>query len=109
MLAMIHGAMFHVAAVEHVSGKEDVREESNIPIFPRLQVGGPTPQHIDPHAPPGMRFLFTAPPGGPAAGQTGVGFRDFFQSCDIDYENRRERKGGRGLAGRVLIQVSGPP
>ncbi len=34
MLAMAHGALFHVAAVEHFAGREDLREEQGPPPSP---------------------------------------------------------------------------
>lgn len=89
MLAMAHGALFHVAAAEHFAGRDDLREHQAPPPFPGYPVGGPRPTNIDAHAPLGMRFPLTAPPGGgPALREAGIGFRDRFQIIYIDHANR---------------------
>jgi hypothetical protein len=89
MLAMAHGALFHVAAVEHFYGRDDLSEYQLPPASPGYPVGGPRPKDIDAHAPLGMRFPLTTPPGGGAVGRlAGVGFRDRFQILYIDYANR---------------------
>lgn len=89
MLAMAHGALFHVSAAEHFAGRDDLREHQGPPPFPGYPVRGPLPKHIDAHAPLGMRFPLTTPPaGGPARREAGIGFRDRFQILYIDYANR---------------------
>jgi hypothetical protein len=89
MLAMTHGAMFYVAAVEHFAGREDLREHLSPPSFPGYPVGGPRPMHIDAKSSLGMRFPLTTPPGGgPPAREPGIGFRSYFQALHIDYNNR---------------------
>jgi hypothetical protein len=89
MLAMAHGAFFHVAAVEHFYGRDDLREYEVPPAFPGYPVGGPRPKDIDAHAPLGMRFPLTTPPGGGDVGRlAGVGFRDRFHVLHINYANR---------------------
>jgi hypothetical protein len=62
MLAMAHGALFHVAAVEHFKDRDDLSEYQVPPPFPGYPVGGPRPKNIDAHAPLGMRFPLTTPP-----------------------------------------------
>jgi hypothetical protein len=90
MLAMAHGALFHVAAAEHFADREDLREHQGPPPFPGYPVGGPLPKDIDAHAPLGMRFPVTTPPsGGPIRRESGIGFRDRFQILYIDHANRR--------------------
>lgn len=91
MLAWAHGAMFHVAAVEHFD-RHDYRDEVlGPPSLPGYPVGGPRPHNIDATAPLGMRFPITNPPsGGPPARESGIGYRDLFQPMQIDYENRRQ-------------------
>ena len=89
MLAMTHGALFHVAAAEHFAGRDDLDEHLAPPAFPGYPVGGPRPSHIDAGAPVGMRFPLTKPPGGGPVGRAaGIGFRDYFQTFQMDYENR---------------------
>ena len=89
MLAMAHGVLFHIAAVEHFAGREDLREYQAPPPFPGYPVGGPRPTHIDAHAPLGMRFPLTMPPGGgQVRREAGIGFRDRFQILHIDHANR---------------------
>jgi hypothetical protein len=89
MLAMAHGALFHVAAVEHFAGREDLREYQAPPPFPGYPVGGPRPTHIDAHAPLGMRFPLTTPPGGGnVRREAGIGFRGRFQILYVDHANR---------------------
>lgn len=89
MIAMTHGAMFHVAAVEHFAGREDLPDFVAPPAFPGLPSNGPRPQNIDADAPLGMRFPLTAPPGGgPVAREAGIGFRTYFQSLQIDHGGR---------------------
>lgn len=81
MLAMAHGVLFHIAAVEHFAGREDLREYQTPPPFPGYPVGGPRPTHIDAHAPLGMRFPLTMPPGGgQVRREAGIGFRDASRS-----------------------------
>lgn len=89
MIAMTHGAMFHVAAAEHFAGRGDLHEHFGPPAFPGLPVGGPRPKDIDSAAPLGMRFPLTTPPGGgPLRREAGLGFRTYFQTLRIDYQNR---------------------
>ncbi|MFA6575821.1 MAG: hypothetical protein WCS84_10410 [Nocardioides sp.] len=89
MLAMAHAALFHVAAVEHFAGRDDLREHHVPPPFPGYPVGGPRPKNVDAHAPLGMRFPLTTPPGGgPAGREAGIGFRDRFQVLYVDHANR---------------------
>jgi hypothetical protein len=89
MLAMTHGAMFHVAADEHFADRNDLEEHLGPPAFPGFPVGGPRPRDIDASAPLGMRFPLTEPPGGgPLRRQAGLGFRTYFQTFHIDYHNR---------------------
>jgi hypothetical protein len=89
MLAMTHGAMFHVASVQHFAGRDGLRSDLRPPDFPGLPLGGPRPKHIDANAPLGMRFPITTPPGGgPAQRQMGVGYRTFFQQFSVDYDRR---------------------
>lgn len=89
MLAMTHGAMFHVAAAEHFAGRVDLDEHFAPPDFPGYPTGGPLPSNIDAGAPLGMRFPLTKPPGGGPVGRVaGIGFRDYFQNFQMDYENR---------------------
>ncbi len=89
MLAMAHRALFHVAAVEHFAGREDLREHQVPPRFPGYPVGGPRPKNIDAKSPLGMRFPLTTPPGGgPVMREAGIGFRSRFQIIDVDYANR---------------------
>lgn len=89
MLAMAHGALFHVAAVEHFTGRNDLHEDHAPPASPGYPVGGPRPSNIDAHAPLGMRFPLTTPPnGGRVTREAGVGFRDRFQVVHIDHAGR---------------------
>lgn len=89
MLAMAHGALFHVAAVEHFNGRDDLSEYEVPPAFPGYPVGGPRPKDIDAHAPLGMRFPLTTPPGGGDVGRLGgVGFRERFYVLHINYADR---------------------
>lgn len=89
MLAMTHGALFHVAAAEHFAGRVDLDERLAPPTFPGYPVGGPRPSNIDAGAPLGMRFPLTEPPGGGPVGRAaGIGFRDYFQTFHMDYESR---------------------
>lgn len=89
MLAMAHGALFHVAAVEHFADRDDLREDQVPPQFPGYPAGGPRPKNIDAHAPLGMRFPLTTPPGGgQVRREAGIGFCDRFQILDIDHANR---------------------
>lgn len=86
MLAMAHAALFHVAAVEHFAGREDLGEQHVPPPFPGYPVGGPRPKNIDADAPLGMRFPLTEPTGGgPARREAGIGFRDRFQVLYVDH------------------------
>lgn len=88
MLAMAHGVMFRVAAVEHFEGRDDLREHQSPPPSPGYPVGGPRPPNIDAHAPLGMRFPLTTPPGGgQLRREAGIGFRDRFQIIHIDHAN----------------------
>lgn len=90
MLAMAHGSLFHVAAVEHFAGRDNLREHQVPPPSPGYPVGGPRPENIDAHAPLGMRYPLTTPAGGgQVARKAGIGFRDRFQTLDIDHANRR--------------------
>lgn len=92
MLAMAHGALFHVAALEHFTGRHDLREDQTPPSSPGYPVGGPRPSDIDASAPLGMRFPLTTPPeGGRVRREAGIGFRDHFQVLHIDHVGR-----GRG-------------
>ncbi|GGN10692.1 hypothetical protein GCM10009721_43350 [Terrabacter tumescens] len=89
MLAMTHGAMFHVASVQHFEGRDELRTDLRPPDYPGLPSGGPRPVHIDATAPLGMRFPITTPPGGGLAErQAGIGYRTFFQPFSIDYDGR---------------------
>lgn len=89
MLAMAHGTIFHVAAVEHFADRDDLRDHHTPPPLPGYPVGGPRPKNIDAHAPLGLRFPLTTPPGGGKVGrEAGIGFRRFFQFLKIDYANR---------------------
>ncbi|MGY5884166.1 hypothetical protein [Modestobacter lacusdianchii] len=88
MLATAHGTLFHVAAVEHFKGHDDP-SELRMPTFPGYPVGGPRPKDIDAHAPLGMRFPLTTPPGGgQVRREAGIGFRDRFHTLHIDHANR---------------------
>ena len=90
MLAMAHGALFHVAAVEHFTGRDDLRKDQTPPASPGYPVGGPKPSDIDAHAPLGMRFPLTTPPGGgQVRREAGIGFRDHFQVLHIDHAGRQ--------------------
>lgn len=89
MLAMAHGALFHVAAVEHFADRDDLGDHHTPPPLPGYPVGGPRPTHIDAGAPLGLRFPLTSPPGGgKVMREAGIGFRRFFQFLNIDYANR---------------------
>lgn len=89
MLAMAHGALFHVAAAEHFAGREDLRDHQGAPPFPGYPMGKPLPKHIDADAPLGMRFPLTTPlQGGPPRREAGIGFRDRFQILYLDHANR---------------------
>lgn len=89
MLAMTHGALFHVAAADHFDGRADLPDHVAPPAFPGYLLGGPRPKHIDSGSPLGMRYLLTNPPGGQApARETGIGFRTYFQPIDVDHEGR---------------------
>lgn len=97
MLAWAHGAMFHVAAVEHFAERDKLRDGHAPPGSPGYPVGGPRPRDIDATAPLGMRFPITAPPGGgPPAREAGIGFRDCFVPIQIDYDHRSQ---GRVVSG----------
>ena len=90
MLAMAHGMMFRVAAVQHFADRDDLREHHVAPAAPGYPVGGPRPEHIDAKSPLGMRFVITLPPGGGLAKrETGIGFREYFQTFRIDYDGHR--------------------
>ncbi len=89
MIAMTHGAMFHVAAAEHFTGREDLPDFTGPPAFPGLPTTGPSPEDIDAEAPLGMRFPLTTPPGGgEPARAAGLGFRTYFQTFELDYDAR---------------------
>lgn len=89
MLAMTHGALFHAAAAEHFSGRDNLREYLRPPGYPGYPIGGPRPRNIDAESSLGMRFPLTTPPGGgPAARGAGIGFRTYFQTLHFDYANR---------------------
>lgn len=89
MIAMTHAAMFHVAAVEHFSGREDLPDYVEPPAFPGLPSTGPSPEDIEAEAPLGMRFPLTTPPGGgKPARVAGLGFRTYFQTIEVDYDAR---------------------
>ena len=91
MLAMAHGTLFHVAAVEHFTGRDDLRGDQTPPASPGYPVGGPRPSDIDAYAPLGMRFPLTTPPGGgPVRREAGVGFRNHFQVLHIDHAGRSQ-------------------
>lgn len=90
MLAMAHGTMFHVAAVQHFADRGDLRDHHAAPAAPGYPVGGPKPEHIDAQSPLGMRFVITLPPGGgPAQRETGIGFREYFQTLHVNYDGYR--------------------
>ncbi|MDJ0314577.1 hypothetical protein [Arthrobacter sp. H35-D1] len=79
MIAWTHGAIFHVAAAQHFTGRCDFPEHLNVPAHPGYPTGGPHPEHIAAKAPIGMRFPLTTPPGGGAALRpAGIAFRDMF-------------------------------
>ncbi len=87
MLAKAHALMFYVAALEHFDGRQDLPDHHTAPPFPGYQVGGPNPRNVDAHAPLGLRFPLTSPPGGgPLKRDAGIGFREYFQVLHIDYE-----------------------
>lgn len=91
MIATTHGAMFHVAAVEHFAGRDDLPDHIEQSAFPGLPGAGPKPEHIDADAPLGMRFPLTTPPGGgQPARKAGLGFRDYFQYLEVDYDGRMQ-------------------
>jgi len=96
MMAMAHGALFHVAAFEHFTDHEDPREHHRVPAHPGWPVGGPRPEHIDLHAPVGMRHPLTESACGPPARPMGIGFRDSFVPLEVNY---RERQRGRVVDG----------
>ena len=90
MLALAHGMMFRVAAVQHFAGRDDLRDHHVAPAAPNYPVNGPKPKHIDAASPLGMRFAITFPPGGgPVKRETGIGFREYFQTLHIDYNGYR--------------------
>ncbi|WP_344768319.1 hypothetical protein [Aeromicrobium panaciterrae] len=90
MLAVSHGTMFRVAAVQHFADRDDLPDHQVAPAAPGYPVGGPRPEHIDAKSPLGMRFIITVPPGGgPAKRETGIGFRDYFQTLHFDYDGHR--------------------
>ena len=94
MLAMAHGTLFHVAAVEHFGGRDDPGKY-RVPPSPGYPVGGPRPKDIDAHAPLGMRFPLTTPPGGgQVRREAGIGYRNRFQILYIDHAKR--------ISGRVV-------
>jgi hypothetical protein len=90
MMAMMHGALFHVAAAEHFAGREDLREHHLIPAHPGWPVGGPRPEHIDAGASLGMRHALTTPGDGSPPRPTGIGFRDGFLEMAVNYEGRMQ-------------------
>lgn len=77
MLATTHGALFHVASVEHFEGRADLPDHVTPPAFPGYP---PTPQSgvrarststLEPHPERrGAAALTTPPGGGPAARET---------------------------------------
>lgn len=83
MLAMTHGAMFNVAAVEHFADHDDLDEPGlGPPAHPGYPTGGPTPKDIDPDGVTGMRFPVTNPPGGGEPGRgAAIGFRNGFYNA----------------------------
>jgi hypothetical protein len=96
MLAVAHGSLFHVAAVEHFDGRDHL-SEYRVPPPPGYPVGGPRPRDIDAHAPLGMRFPLTTPPGGgQVRREAGIGFRDRFQTLHFDHANRISGRVGDG-------------
>lgn len=89
MMAMTHGAMFHVAAAEHFAGRDESGDHVGAPKFPGFPVGAPRPADVGAASPLGVRLPLTTPPGGgPPAREAGIGFRAGFQSFSIDYEGR---------------------
>jgi hypothetical protein len=80
MLAWTHGAMFHVAAAEHFTGRDDLDEPGlGPPAHPGYPTGGPAPKDIDPDGVTGMRFPMTNPPGGGKPGRaSAIAFRNGF-------------------------------
>ncbi|MBC3762601.1 hypothetical protein ACUN7V_00970 [Quadrisphaera oryzae] len=93
MLAMTHGAFFHVAANDHFSGRSDLGQGCVPPAHPGYPVGGPLPEHIDADAALGMRFSLTQPLGGGSVTRTtGIAYRDRFVTLHIDHvQDRRMR------------------
>ncbi len=93
MLATAHGAMFHVAAIEHFADRADLPDHLAPPTCPDLPVGGPRPADIDSASPLGMRFPLTTPPaGGPGKRLAGIGFREYFQIIHMSYAERTSRQ-----------------
>lgn len=83
MIAWVHAAAFHTAAVKHY-GNRELRKHANVPLYPGLPVRGPHPRHIGAKDLAGMRFSLTMPPhGGPRRRPSGIAFRDYFQDIAI--------------------------
>lgn len=87
MIAWVHAALFHTAALKHYGDRNDLADHVNVPPFPGLPVLGPHPRHIGAKDLVGMRFSLTLPPGGgPRRRPTGIAFRDYFQDLTITGE-----------------------
>jgi hypothetical protein len=88
MMATTYGAMFHLAAVRHFSGR-DLEPEEEIAPYPPLPLG-PTPDELLSESVVGMRQALTTPPdGGELDRPTGIGFQKFFQVFYIDFAGKR--------------------
>lgn len=74
MLATVHAAVFHTAALRYLSDSEDV---IGIPPFPTLPLG-PTPEQLVGQAVTGLRAPVTyRPDGRPSDRQAGIAFNNF--------------------------------
>lgn len=91
MLAMAHGKIYRVAAVEHFAGRDDLEEHQGPPQQPGYQAIGPRPNDIaNPKTLLGFRFPLTTPPGGQQARSAGFGFRHGFQPFALKWDDRME-------------------
>ena len=92
MIAMTHGAMFHVAAARHF----DKRPEAILPVYPDIP-GRPAPDQLLTGVAVGMRGPVTAQAdGGPTLRGAGFAIHDMFISVDLDHS-----------AGRTTVIVDG--
>lgn len=89
MLAMAHGMIHRVAAVEHFAGRDDLEEHQGPPQQPGYQAIGPRPKDItNAKTLLGLRLPLTTPPGGQQARSAGFGFRHLFQPFNLKWDDR---------------------